>query len=431
MKNNKYQNAVSHLKFSDDLYQRVMENAPEPKRPTRMLAILATAVLAMVLLVSTVMAVGFHFQNEPIKIEHTVPVETLGTVKEEITQAKMLELTISQMTEGVTVHYMELDPVIQYSYFHGMFHGWSSGYQRITEDYTFEQIEMQTADIYFDKNGRTYKTRIVYLDTEYGVVTKAKNIYQKNINGEILVDLYCPQGGHWAVYFNVETGAYRDALPQWTEDDFEGNVSTVEALKGGLMVTTLVDAEPNGYNVHYWIGSGYKEPRKLDIPREGVETIFNDTLYYQNPKGHLYIMDDNFELQLYAEYETNDMLTNGLLTVETEDGKVGVLDALTNELYVFPDIDASEVEIDEVSGMHAVRYGTDGRIALVLSQVDWDELRLELVQIGVLDLERGELRMLQIPYDLQVFGAHWLDENRLGVIYKSEDRQFFCIYEFE
>ena len=94
MKNKTYQNAVDHLEFSNDLYARVMEKIPEPKRPTRVLAILATAVLATVLLMSTVMAVGSHFQKAPARIEHTVPVETLGTAKEEITNAKIAGSTM-------------------------------------------------------------------------------------------------------------------------------------------------------------------------------------------------------------------------------------------------------------------------------------------------------------------------------------------------
>lgn len=431
MKNKTYQNAVDHLEFSNDLYARVMEKTPEPKRPTRVLAILATAVLATVLLMSTVMAVGSHFQKAPAKIEHTVPVETLGTAKEEITNAKMLELTISKMTDGVTVHYMELDPVIQYSYFHGIFHGWTTGYQRITEDYTFAQIEMKTQDIYLDKNGRTYQTRIVYLDTENGVVTRSKEIYRKNRQGEILVNLYSPQGGNWPVYINVETGAYRDALPEWTAEDFGGDGAFATEFRGGLLVRTLVEGDTDDKSVLYWVGPGSKEPKLVDIPRDGFETVFNDTLYYQNQKGYLYVMDDDWNFQLYANYETHDRLDNGLLTVNLKDGKVGVLDVLTHELYVFPDLDANKVHIDVTAGMRALRYGKDGRMALVQTQVDWEDMRQELVQLGVLDVERGELRMLEIPYDLEAYRVHWLDANRLGVIYKTEDRQFFCIYEFE
>lgn len=431
MKNKTYQNAVDHLEFSDDLYERVLKNAPEPKRPVRILAALATAVLATVLLVSTVMAVGSHFQKAPAKIEHTVPVVTLGTAKEEITDAKMLELTVSKMTEGVTVHYMELDPVMQYSYIHGMLYAWRSGYQRITEDYEFEQVEMKTVDMYLDKNGVTYKARFAYLDTEEGVISKHKNIYQKDENGEILLNLFHAPNYNWPVYLNVETGEYRDALPDWSAEDFGTMVVYTQSLKGGLFLSTLVESEKDSYNEYFWIGPDATEAKRLNIPERALDTIFNDTLYYQNAKGHLYVMDDSFNFQLMAEYETEDNLTDGLMTVVTDEGKLGVFDVLTGETYVFPDLNANEVYVDKTSGMDAIRYGKDGRIALVELQVNWDELRQELVRLGVLDLERGELHLLEISYDLQIYGAHWLDANRLGVIYKTEDRQFFCIYEFE
>ena len=431
MKNKTYQNAVEHLEFSNDLYKKVMENAQETKRHVRLLPALVAAVLITTVLATTVLADGEFLPAAPPKVEHTITVETLGTAKEEITDAKMLELTISKLTEGVTVNYMELDPIMHYSYFHGMLYSWKNGYQRITEDYEFEQVEMKQVDIYLDKNDITYKMRFTYLDTDEGVLSGQKYILQKNEYGEILLNPHSPSGGNWPVYLNVETGEYRDALPNYSAEDFGTTHVFAERLKGGLLLCTLVEDEPNSYNEYFWLGPDGTELKKLAIPKTGYEVVYNDALYYQNEKGHLYIMDEFFNFQLLTEYETFDDLSEGLLTVVTDDGKLGVYDIFTRETYVFPEIDVKKGDIDEVDGYNARRYGKDGKIALIFQWVNWDKFQAELQGIGILDPESGQLRMLEINNGYKCSGAYWLDENRLGVIYKTEDRQFFCIYEFD
>lgn len=431
MKNKIYQNAVEHLRFSDDLYQKVMENAPEPRRPVRILPALVAAVLITVLLASTVLADNSKQPENPTNVEHTVPVETLGTAQEEMTDAKMMELTVSEMTEGVTVHYMELVPFKQYSFIHGMLHDHSGNFLRITEDYTLEPVQMQMVDIRLEKNGCVYTKQFYYLDTERGVLSTIGNVHYKNENGEILINAFNPPNNNWPVYLNVETGEYRDALPDWTTLDFKGKVVYVDELRGGLLVCTLVEGKKNSYNEYHWIAPGATEAKLLNIPQKGTEYVYNDTVFYQNEKGYLYVMDEAFNFRQLTEYKTMDMLTDGLLIVMTKDGKLGIFDVLSEETYIFPSIEVTENDLDEMFGYNAKRYGTDGKIALIQTQTNWEALRSELVKIGVLDLEKGQLQLLQIDNEFDGLNCYWFDANRLGVIYSTEDRQFLCIYEFE
>ncbi len=431
MKNNKYQKAVSHLRFSDDLYQRVLKNAPEPKRPTRILAALATAALITALLVTATLAVGGHFQKAPVKVEHTVPVQTLGTDDDNFQEAPKLEFAVSEVTGGVSVHYMELDREEVYNYHHGILRGELLGFQRITEDYRLEPVEMQRAHVVLEKNDRTYTADFTYLDTENGVISTHKSVYYKDGRGEILLSVTDGDSGQWAVYLDVETGAWRDALPEYTAADFEGRIGYVFELKGGLLVTTLVETAEECYNLYYWIGPGNGEPRVLEVPEEGWDEVYNNNLYFISREGHLYILDNDFTFRLISEYETQDMLTDGLLTVVTDQGKLGIFDVLTGETYVFSDISVTKKDLDEIHGYNARRYGPDGKIALI--QADWrpQEGRVALLKLAVLDPETRILRMLEIENEYDGYCVYWLDKDRLAVMYETEEKRVFCIYEFE
>lgn len=432
MNKDTYRNAVDHLEFSGNLYENVVNRALQPKKHTRALCIVAVAMMVTALLASTAFAVSTILQEnkDKLAVEHTIPVETMGTAQEEITDAKMMELTVSNLTEGVTVHYMELDPIQYYSFTHGILSTANGGYQRITEDYEFEQIQMQTVNIHLEKNDRVYALKFTYLDTEKGVLSSNRNVYYKDKNGEILLNAFYPPNCNWPVYLNVETGEYRDALPEWTASDFEGQVTYSYLLKGGILVCTLVQNGKNIYNERHWIAPGATLSRRLDIPAGCIDHVYNDTVYYQNKQGHVYVMDTDFKFQLLSEYETNDTLTDGLLTVVTKEGKLGILDVLTGETYVFPSISVKADDLNDLFGYNAIRYGRYGKIGLVEAQTNWETFRTELLQIGVLDLEKGRLNLLTIENEFDGIHNHWLDENRLVVIYKTEDRQFLCIYEF-
>ena len=79
----------------------------------------------------------------------------------------------------------------------------------------------------------------------------------------------------------------------------------------------------------------------------------------------------------------------------------------------------------------ALRYGNTGTIALVQTEWHHDPERIVLTKLGMLDYETGELKLLNIENDYDGYQHTWLDENRFAVVYRNEERQFLCIYEFK
>lgn len=420
MIHNDYVNAVNKLKFSDDLARRV--RAADRARPRH--RAVRTALLAAAL---ACFMITTAFGTISALAERPGGVEVLGTDIGSLTDAQHMRFTVSQMDEGVEKHYMELHPVHPYHFRHGMLHSRQSGYLRVTEDYQLEPMQMSEVHLTLEKNDRTYSLDFAYLDTGSGVISNHRSVYQKGEQGEFLLDVTDGNSSQWPVYFNPETGTIRDALPEWKEEDFVGRVGGAYELKGGLLITTIVnDGLPNARNLLYWIAPGALEAKIIELPGNGLWHPENDTIYYQNDSGQLYVMDDHFQFRRICEHETMDYLQDGLLTVSVR-GKLGILDAYTGELFVFEEIEASRTDTMDY---HAVRYGAQGTIALVHTEWVHDPERIVLRGLGVLNRQSAQLQLLQIENDYDGGHCNWLDENRLAVIYKSDMGQLLCVYEF-
>ena len=147
MKPNTYQNAVDHLVFSDDMYETVMSKAVKPKRSYRILRAAAIAAVMVCLLAATAFAVSPEFRD------WTVSLLKLGVSREEMTDAAMMEFRHEEVTDGVTIHYLELDKS-NYTFVHGMLVSPQTGYLRITEDYRLEPVVMKKLSVSLEKNGR-------------------------------------------------------------------------------------------------------------------------------------------------------------------------------------------------------------------------------------------------------------------------------------
>lgn len=420
MNQNDYIKAIDRLQFYEDLSERVrLADRAKPRLRAARTAVLA-AVLACFMITTAFGAIS-------ALREHPGEVEVLGTDTEQLTDAQHMNFTVSQLDGGVEKHYMELHPAHPYYFRHGMLRSRQEGYLRVTEDYELEPVQMNEIHLTLKKNDRTYYLDFAYLDTEDGVLSNHRSVYHKNEQGEILLDV-TDGSSTWPAYFNPETGTIRDALPEWTEADFEGRFGGASAFRGGLLVSTIVNEDqPNARNMLYRIAPGAKEARIIELPGNGLWYVENDTIYYQNDVGQLYGMDDNFKFQMICEYETMDYLQDGLLTVSVR-GKLGILDAFTGELYVFEKIEASRFDTMDY---HAIRYGANGTIALVHTQWVHDPERIVLRSLGVLDKQTARLNLLQIENDYDGGRCNWLDENRLAVIYKSDLGQILCVYEFD
>ena len=437
--NNTYKNAVDHLEFSDDLLERVQEKtAPRSRFSMVRAVIIAAAVIC--LMVTTAFAASMLR-----KIDATA--DPVGKETESFEDVLKMEFTEpEQFLDGVSVHYLELEPDTQYGLSNGYLYTYGENpvYYRVTEDYELVPATMTRVCKTFEKNGNQYLLDFIYADTESGVLSNSKQPYFKDENGEILLNAIDDQNNLWPLYLNVETGEIRDALPEFTADDFTGSIRYTYVVNGGFLVSTLVETgamvdvyddagyagqQDEAYNLLYWIHGDVSIP--VELP-DNVATYFvdNETLYYQELGGALYRMDENLNPVCVSEYQTGDGITNGLITVSVG-GKLGVVDLLTDELFVFDSIDAQKEDLSELGGYNAKRYGNDGPIAVIQCDHNMMERRLELMSFGILDKATGELKYLEVenPYNCEV--NSWLDDHRFGVIYKDGDNRYLCIYEFD
>lgn len=421
MIHNDYVNAVNKLEFSNNLLQRVQAaQAAKPRfRPVR-IALLA-AVLACFMITTAFGAIS-------TMRERPGQVEVLGMDTDTLAEAQHMDFSVSQLGEGAQKHYMELQPVHTFHFRHGMLRSRQGEYLRITRDYTLEPVELTQCRLTLEKDGQAYFLDFSYLDTQSGVLSNHRSVYYKNEQGEILLNLTDGNSGQWPAYFNPETGALRDAMHTWSEEDFEGRVCAGSELMGGILIEALVnDGQPNSRNILYWIASDADSPKILELPGNGLYHVENNTVYYQNDLGQLYCMDDNFTFRLICQYETMDYLQDGLLTVSVQ-GKLGILDAYTGEVYVFGDLEVSKTDTLDY---HAIRYGSGGTIALVHTEWIHDPERIVLRGLAVLDKQSAQLKLLQIENEYDGAQCNWLDKDRLAVIYKSELGQILCVYEFD
>lgn len=421
MKQTEYRRAVDKLEFSEITVGRLA--AKKEKRPGLHMVRrgLIAAVLAGFMVTTAFGAVSFLHQRP-------ADVVPLGTEAQEMIDAKFMEFTLSEISSGVNVHYMELNPKQQYGFRHGMLWSGNLGYQHITDDYRLEPAEMNRVGLKLEKNDRVYTLGFDYLETEQGILSNHRSVYHKDENGEILLNATDGRSGQWPVYFHLESGTIRDALPEWAASDFEGRVGYGYSLMGGVLMATVVnDRQPDTHSVLYWIGPGAEEAKVIELPGKGTVHVEQDTIFYQNEVGQLFRMNEDFQFEFICEYETMDALQDGLLTV-CADGKLGILDAYTGELYVFDQIKVSR---EDTMDYHAVRYDAEGTIALVQTEWRHDPERRGLCSLGVLDRVSAELKLLEIEHDLDGYQHGWLDEYRFAVVYRAELSQILCVYEFD
>ena len=100
---NIYKNAVENLRFSDGLHAAVMEKTGSVRSCHRIIRIVAIAAVLACMLAGTALAVSPELRN------WTVALLNLGVSHEEMTDAAVMEFRHKRVTDGVTVHYLELD----------------------------------------------------------------------------------------------------------------------------------------------------------------------------------------------------------------------------------------------------------------------------------------------------------------------------------
>ncbi len=440
MKNNTYRDAVDHLRFSDDLYQNVVKRARGSQRPRRIVGVFVATVLITVLLAGTAVGVNYVVSELLDKQEVTVPVHTLGTQKDTFEDAQVMHFSVTSGLPGVNTHYMELamgDVATQYLFVRGLLCSWASTYYRIADDYRLEIVEFKTTSGWVDKGDDRYTVDPAYryYERDDGVISAYHGPLPKNEAGEILINVYClvrkkPDNigdPAWPAYLNVETGQIRDAMPQLSPEDFEGRICYTRRFRDGILFTTLVnEGAKSVHNRYYWVDETTLQIVPIELPGKGFEFVYQDTMYYQDETGKLYQMDDHFTFHLISEYETPAMLGAGLLLVMTTDGKLGIYDVDRDMTYVFNDIEVTKNDL--------MNYGTlrrGDKIVLLKTVTNWELMGTQITQVGVLDPQSNELRLIEFDNDLLVTHCSWLADDRLGMIYQRGQRQYLCIYEFE
>ena len=440
MKNNTYRNAVNHLQFSQTMPDILPDSSVQKFSCRRFWKMAAFAAVMVCMVFTTAFATSAEFRN------WTISFLNLGVSQTEMPEVEVMKFHHEAQADGVTMHYMELDRN-DYLFSHGIIYNDNEEYFRITDDYQVETLDMKPISASLEKNGREYHNlKRYYLETDEGIFTSMKYILQKNAQGEIFQMLTDGNSNQWPVYVNLETGAVRDALPNWSTDDFQGRVIYAYELRGGILVATIVAENKvvNGnsvaYNKLYWIGEDTEEPIIIEMPdKEYGWYCENDNLYCKNIQGHLFWLNENFEFELICAYETGDDLSNGLYTVATENQELAIVDVYTGDTYVISGytVDPGRPsgyrgreggDLDETTGLNAIRYHAGSKIALVHTEISWKAEKVALKKLGILDTATNELRFLEIENNYDGYRVAWLDENRLAVIY---DAKYLCIYEFE
>ena len=420
--NDTYRNAVSHLTFSEI---RLEESQRKPSRRFRVTRAVAIAAMLVTLLATTAFASIVNTRQIPTVLE------PIGTVQEDMTDAEPMHFSVSGEVDGVLVHYIEFAGAKAYSFHHGLLKTPGDQYYRITEDYQLDSVEMNHINHKLDKNGKTYTLDYYWLNTKKGVLSDHRYIYQPDRNDEIFLNATDGRSGQWPVYLNILSGEVRDALPDWTADDFVGRIGYTYLVNGGMIVSTIDETAQKHVSRQYWITPEAKEAKLIEKPEDARISIEHGNVYYQNKSGQLYQMDEDFTFRQISEYKTSAYIENSLLLVSVNN-KLGILDVQSGEVYVLDDIHLTPPNYMEMLNYAVLRYGTDGRIALM--RTEWvtneSEFRIEMNQIGILDTQNGKLELLTIENDYNAYQGYWLDENRFAVIYQDDLRQYLCIYEF-
>lgn len=420
--NDTYRKAVDRLVFSEIRLEEVQKKSTRKYRFPRAVAV---AAILLTLLATTAFAAIVKTRQVP-----TI-VEPIGTVQEDLSDAKVMYFTNSGEIDGVSMHYVKLESPRDYSFHHGLLKTPGDQYYRITEDYQLESVEMNHVNHTLVKNDKSYTLDFTWLNTEKGTLSDHRYIYQPDGNNEIFLNATDGNSGQWPVYLNVLTGEIRDALPEWSADDFAGRIGYAYLVNRGIIISTIDEEGEKSVSLQYWIEAGAKEAKLIEKPEDGSISIEHGNVYYQNKSGQLYQMDENFTFQQVSEYKTSTYIENGLLIVSVNN-KLSILDVQTGDVYVLEDIRLTPPKYMEMMDYAVLRYGTDGRIALMRTEwvTDESEFRIGMSNIGILDTQNAKLELLTIENDYNAYQGYWLDENRFAVIYQDDLRQYLCIYEF-
>lgn len=416
---------MDHLRFSDDLAERVRRNGKQPKPRFRVIRALSLAAVLCALLAFTVLAEGGWINRD-------FQVKDLGSETVDLSGATVLDFRSVNTNEGINTYCMELPRKIHFYVRNGMISDSAQNFYRVTEDLNVEQIESDTFSGSFEKNGCTYRISISYVRLDDEIITDTLSKYPVN-NGEVLLNAFCKPNNNWPVYLNLETGEIRDALPSFCVDDFGGHVGYVHQFRDGLLVSGLTEASGgNSRNHLYWIENQNSEPIVVQMLEEHY-TVENDYLYFYNKNRNtrIHYSGSDWEfLKLEGGFQTGDDPDQGLFTVRYFDGTLGIVDVINQNTYSIPEKRVSYQDLD-YRRINASRNSVNGNIVLTSIIYDKEKSLEKMESIGFVDLQTGVIKFLEVESDYGVKSFGWLDDDHYAVIYEDGLVQYLYIYEVE
>lgn len=425
MRNNRYCNAVDHLQFSEDFASSVLKQAESQcKRRNPATVVILAAVIAL-------MATSALAESTDLRVTEAEQ-EKLGTVQLLMKDVQRMEFTKLDTPDGVSVHTLQLPGGWHHSFEYGLLYTHNQGFFRITDDYQLEKLEYETMDIDFEKNGREYNFdyNCNYVRTRGGIITM-HGTFMEAVNGEVLIPATDGNSNQWPVFWDMESKTFRDALPGLSEDDFNGRIAYAQCLGENILVSTVVR---ESYNELYLVDSDTMQIIPIELPSRAQYDVDDGILYCTTPNGAWYRYSEG-SFVLLGNFLAEDHPSDGLLTVATAKGELGIHDMLRNETIVIEGILSEADDMRSTVGYHATRYRTDGNI--MISHVTQDMVKgvKKLDQLMLLNPETGKLKKLQIESDADINrlgSVHgWLDENRYAAICTDKTGNYLCIYEFE
>ena len=429
MRNEVYRSAVDQLRFCDNLETAVLEKSNVRRRKTPVLYKLSIAAAVTVLLATTAFA-------SDLIIERGVRIREIGLLKSDFANAQIMEFTLLDSMQDISVHQMELKPKGYYLLGKGMLFHPSEGFFRVTDDYRLEAIEDTVLNLLLKKD-KLYSRILRYVSVDGGIVDDQLGYYPVNGN-TVLVNLEAEDGNCWPVYVNIETGKCRDVLSGLSERDFwpenipegyEVQVKGGQPFRDGILMHTIVSGVRNGNSdgedIYFWIQKGTGYPVRLDMSECHIAFVVSDTLYYMDQKGNYYEMDDLCCFHKIDMIPDDcDMMNLGLVTVQNENGTIDIYDLYKGEIFRISGLNT------QTEGYDATRNSINGRIMLIRDVPDWTQMERRVCKLGVLDMENGCLQQITIAseYNIQTHG--WLDDERYFVIYEEGLQRYLRIYEF-
>lgn len=392
----------------------------------------AAACIAFVLLISTFTACAASpaFRSIVFSVL-TLDTTDTGELSAENTQTFS---TVEGM-DGISMHYIPMDMERWYEFLDGVLISTQAPYyQTITKDYTLEELRTETVDQTVEWRGRSVHLHFVYTPDQGGLpsipLEDCDDFYghgYTNTTADTLLMWIPSEDGDYAngdelvevpVIYHLKTGELTDLAANIDMRELSDECSSL--FPGDDFLYAISASYSNFFDrASYETG----EVEHISTPEPGTGKILHQTVYWVGQSRTLYQMTDDGEWDVLVSGLSNLEWSagNGLLTGETQDQHVAVVDLLNDTIYEFPEL--------ALGGYTALRHDSGDLIALTRSSGTFSN-GLGVQQIGILSPEDHQLHLLERESHTYDSCCGWLDENRFAILCQKAGQYYLCLYEF-